>query len=375
MTAVHCSLRHALRLHRQCLLQPRTGSSRCLSTAIQSSPEPSSPRSPSPSYAIPSASSYLSLYRHLLRLSGRFDDDVIRHWLTVHVRFAFRRHRQQHVARHVRESHRLHERRAAQQYVKDRIHALVNAQPLPAPFVATPPDSPSPSALSLVPTTTAVSYSLRRQLHVRYRSGLAFLRQLQRAEDGNRLARVRLLSLAYGFAGPLMGLMVEARSRLLVDPHWWEETQRTYPLHPMQEAAVRIGLMGSGREGEGEVDWTVAYRLMVLDRCKTMDRDWRRAFKAVLQVNQVPQRAEARQELQWDVEGEEDSEEVEGGTTQLEDAGQEPLPGGWVEWSHSAQRRLALLIAQQRREQLVESAGAFHAVSDPPSPSSVPVHQ
>ena len=307
-------------LHRCCPLL-HTALHQHLSTAsVAAAPgaplAPHRPQTSSHPYLLPSASSYLSLYRQLLRASRRFDDDVVRHFLRTHLRSTFRLHRRQHLTRHARETHHLHEQRAAQQWVKERIRCLTHSQPLPPPFVPSPPPTNLNPTASILPSTSPVSFELRRLLHLRYRNAADFLRTLERAQAGNRHARIRLLALSYGFAGPVLALMQEARARRLLDPQWWEGVERTYPLHPMQRAAVGLGMgMGAaGEEGEGKgLDWTVAYRLMALKRSEEMDREWRRALQAVLHLQRGPQRVGARKG-QWpeDEEGNEVSAQPEG---------------------------------------------------------------
>ena len=65
----------------------------------------------------------------------------------------------------------------------------------------------------------------------------------------------------------------------MVDPVEWERMERESPLHPMQAAALGMGLWG---DGEGEVDWVSVYRLMIQQRCMALDEDWRWAYEVML---------------------------------------------------------------------------------------------
>ena len=310
---------------------------RCLSVTT---PSLSPPRSLT--HPIPSSSSYLSLYRQLLRSSARFDDDVIRHFLLTHLPLTFRRHRQQHLSRHAQDSQHYQQQLAARRYVKDRIRSIIDSTPLPAPFTDPSPriDGVAPAPPTpLLPSTTHIAFPLRLLLRHRFRSANRFLHLLQRALAGHRSSRVRLLALSYGLQGPLLPRMRAERSRRLLDPHWTARPDSfgAVPLHPLQEAAVRWGTGGEGEQGQ-RGDWLDAYRLMILDRCTGLDREWRRCYRQLLRLSKVPNRVQVDR-----VESEADGVSKESLSKEEEQMLQE-----WVEPARSAQRNLRLHRTRDR---------------------------
>ena len=267
---------------------PQSPAVRNLSTITCETGTQSPPPARQPFYSIPSPAAYCALYRRLLHSSALFRDDVIRFGLRELITSTFRAHRGKHRAMHLKQQQRAEDQEAAQRWVKDRIRAIVAAQPppsVPPARTTAPPRDADVRSVSLLPASTNVSHALRRLLHERFRTGERFLRLLELAHGGYHPARVRVLSLAYGLAGPQAERMQTWHRRAIADPHW--AAQQRSRLHPLQRAALDMG--SGGGDSPCGLDWVEAYRALILERCASTG-DWQRCYRVMLGVPHMPQK-------------------------------------------------------------------------------------